>query len=401
MNEEVFYNNNQSDRIVLSLVEVLNALSEGVRQQFPTSFWMKCEISKVNLYPYSGHAYPEIVQKKNQTIVAQTKAIIWENDFNRINQKLIATTGEQLKDGMSITCLAKMNFHPLYGLSLIITDIDPDMVLGQLEKERLDCIAQLKKYGVLNLNSTMPMEELPQRLAVISVPSSKGFSDFVQTLEAKKDKYKFFIKLFPSLLQGDKAATSIIDALKSIEVVKEYFDCVLIIRGGGGDVGLTCYNDFELCSAIAHFPLPVLTGIGHSTNVTVAEMVAYKNFITPTALAEFFLDKFESFDNSLNDIIQKISKVSHLILKEEDKTISYAQNIISMNAKNIIDKAKNDIKNDEKYLQAINPINILKKGYSITLIDGRIINTINLISENKKIETILFDGRFTSTIDKA
>ena len=408
-------------REILSLDEVLNKLNNMIRTEFPLPFWLRCDISKVNLYPYSGHAYPELVQKSNGTIVAQTKAIIWKSDFQRINDKFKTIVGEGLQDGISVVCRARMTFHAVYGFSIIISDIDPDLTLGKLEKERIECIQRLQNEKLFNLNKQTTLATLPKRLAIISVPSSKGYSDFMQTLQLTKDKYNFFIHLFPSLLQGDNASTQLIEALNTIEGVVNYFDCVLIIRGGGGDIGLHCYNNYELCHKIATFPIPVLTGIGHSTNETVAESISFANFITPTALAEFILNKFKTFDDSLEAIKQNISKYSKIIIKEEFKNLSYLKNFLitnskniiddkhrnlsylknflTINARNIIEKEKSKIANDEKYLSALNPINILRKGYTITSTNGHIIQSYNQVTKGDKIETITSDGKFYSTAD--
>lgn len=399
ISDNLFNYNKQNNRNILSLSDVLHSLERCVRDEFPNSFWLKAEVSKINLYQYSGHAYPELVEKKDNQITAQTKAIIWKSDFERINAKLMGIVHEPLKDGISIVCFARLTFHPLYGLSLIISDIDPSMTLGQLEKERLECIQRLKTENVFSLNSTKRLVLLPQRLAIISVSTSKGYSDFMQTIGQQKDKYAFFTHLFPSLLQGDNAAIQMIEALNVIRGVKDYFDCVLIIRGGGGDIGLSCYNDYELCKQIATFELPVLTGVGHSTNETVAEMVSYRNFITPTALAEFILNRFETFDQSLKDAQQSIVKYSYLRLKEEYKSLSYSKNMLLLNVKGLLKDNRTELENNEKYLKAINPLNLLNKGYSITLCDNSIIKSIKQLEKGKQIETILADGRFVSIIE--
>jgi len=419
--ESLYQDNRLEQREILSLVDVLNRLSSVVKSGFPLPFWLRCDISKINLYPYSGHAYPELVQKDNNTIVAQTKAIIWKSDFQRINDKFKKIVGENLQDGISVVCHARLTFHAVYGFSLIISDIDPDLTLGELEKERINCIQRLKNEQLFNLNKSTTLVTLPKRLAIISVPSSKGYSDFIQTINTVKGKYNLFTHIFPSLLQGDNASAQIIEALNTIEGVIKNFDCVLIIRGGGGDIGLHCYNNYELCRKIATFPIPILTGIGHSTNETVAETISFANFITPTALAEYILAKFKTFDDSLEVIKQNISKYSKIIIKEEFKNLSYSnnflitnaknimeekkknlsylKNFLVMNTKNIIEKEKNNISNNEKYLSALNPINILKKGYTITSINGNIIQSTNQIAKGDKIETITADGKFYSTID--
>lgn len=383
----------------LTLSQMLGSLEQTIRREHYRSVWVKAEISKVNFYKYSGHAYPDLVERMDSKVIAQTRAIIWAQDFARINKKFVDVVGQPLTDGIQVLCYGRLSFSAQYGLSFIISDIDPQVTLGQFEKERLDCINRLKKEYLFNLNTTKYLNPLPQRLAIISVSTSKGLSDFVNVINAKKDKYGIFYHIFPSLLQGDNAATQMREVLQLIETVQSYFDCVLIIRGGGGDVGLNCYNDYQLCKAIARFPLPVLTGIGHSTNETVAEMVSFANFITPTALGEFILGRFEQAENNLNTLKQKISQYSYLIIKEEHKNIAFAQDFIRINSKNLIETAKLNLENINKHLSLLNPLNILKKGYSITTINGKAVRSKEDIKVGDKVLTQLYDGQFISTVN--
>src|SRR5699024_2379023 len=261
--------------------------------------------------------YPDLVEKRKGKIVAEMRGNLWRSDFRRINTLFKKTLKEPLKDGIKILFLAKINFDPKYGLSLQILDIDPAFTLGDMEQERQQTISQLQEKNLFHKNKSLPLPLLPKRIAIISVETSKGLADFRKIIDQNTFGYNYFYFLFPSLLQGDNAVGSIMRALNRIRRVMKHFDIVAIIRGGGGDIGLSCYNDYELCKAIANFPLPVISGIGHATNETVTELVAHSNCITPTKTAEWLLQHFHDVAQPLKKGEEIIAHHSKLILKEK------------------------------------------------------------------------------------
>ncbi|MGJ8661263.1 MAG: exodeoxyribonuclease VII large subunit, partial [Bacteroidota bacterium] len=208
-----------------------------------------------------------------------------------------------------------------------ILDIDPSFVLGELQREREETLKRLTKEGILNNNQNLKFPLLPKRIAIISADTSKGLSDFMNVLQGNEYGYRFYTHLFPAALQGDIAPESIQRQLRIIEKVKDYFDVVVIVRGGGGEVSMTCYNNFDLCKAIVNFPLPVLTGIGHSTNLTVAEMIAYRNGITPTELAEMLIRSFHDFAVPLDDAQRIVIRTAEDVLAEAEKNLGYMQKL--------------------------------------------------------------------------
>lgn len=380
-----------------SLLEVMSSIQKTIIGRYSSLFWVKAEMIKLNHYTHSGHCYPDLVEKKEGRIVAQTRAIIWKNDFESISKKFIYFTKEPIKDGVTILFQCRINFDTLHGLSLNIIDIDPMFTLGELEKERQETIERLKKEDLFHANSTLPLALLPQRLAIISVQTSKGYSDFMNIID-QENNYKLFTYLFPSLLQGDNAVETLIQALEAVEKVKKHFDAVLIIRGGGGDIGLSCYNNYELSKTIANFPLPVLTGIGHSTNETVAEMVAYKNAITPTELADFILNRFRAFDQEIEDIKKRLVNLSKKRIEIEGNNLQRLLIQIKQSSKNRLITEENQLKALEKYITLLNPNNLLKRGYTITLKDNRIIKSKQELKQGDKITTQFQDGTIESTI---
>jgi exodeoxyribonuclease VII large subunit len=274
---------------VFTLKQVAQSIRKTLESRYERTYWVKAEIYKMNLFP-SGHAFPELVQRTDGKIVANLSGVIWKTNYCRISKQFEATVKEPFSEGKELLMLVKITFSEVYGLSLHVTDIDPSYSLGALHKLKLETINALNKLGILQKNQSLRLS-LPKRIAVISAESSKGLSDFMQVLSGSSFGISTF--LFNATVQGDQAIESILKAFNKIEQVRQYFDAVVIVRGGGAEVGMSCYDDFKLCKRIAEFPLPVLCGIGHSTNLTVAEMVAYSHAITPSVLAADLLQEFE------------------------------------------------------------------------------------------------------------
>ena len=306
-----------NDHPVYTLSEIAMSLHRVVERTYPQPYYIKAEVLKLNFYPHSGHCYPELVEKENNAIKAEMRAIIWATNFQRINQRFEQITGEKLKEDISILCLASIEFSPKHGLALHIQDIEPTYTLGEMVKNKLAVIERLKKEGVFTQNKSLQLPLVPKRIAVISVETSKGYSDFITTLANNRYGYCFQTELFPSILQGEKAIMGITGRLAEIELRRDEFDCVAIVRGGGGDVGLSCYDDYRMAQCVATFPLPVLTGIGHSTNQTVTDMVAHTFNITPTDVAFFLIGHYRKFEEKLQQAFDLLARRAREIIAME------------------------------------------------------------------------------------
>lgn len=305
---------------VFTLKQVAQSIRKTLESRYERTYWVKAEIYKMNLFP-SGHAFPELVQRTDGKIVANLSGVIWKTNYGRISKQFEATVKEPFSEGKEVLMLVKITFSEVYGLSLHITDIDPSYSLGALHKLKLETIDALNKLGILQKNQSLSLS-LPKRIAVISAESSKGLSDFMQVLTASQSQFGISTFLFNATVQGDQAVESILQAFNKIERVRQYFDAVVIVRGGGAEVGMSCYDDFKLCKRIAEFPLPVLCGIGHSTNLTVAEMVAYSHAITPSVLASDLLQEFELKLNELHAICTNLNLVQSKLLTNIKNTFN-------------------------------------------------------------------------------
>ncbi len=276
-------------------------------------FWIQAEIAKLNYYPRTGHCFPDLVERNRGQVKAEIRSVIWNEQFKKINKRFKEIAKTELNEGMEVLLRGKLNFHSSYGFSIHIFAIDPQFTLGNMAKEKEDNINLLKKRGLFQLNKKLPFPEIPKNLAIISYNTSKGYADFNEVMHQEAKRFSINYQLFPAVLQGDHAAKTILEQLNYIQNnwIKK-FDLVLIIRGGGGDVGMNAYNNYELCKAITQFPLPIITGIGHSTNQTIAEMVAHTNTITPTQTAYFIVEQFysqeERLQQSINGLLQAYPK---------------------------------------------------------------------------------------------
>lgn len=388
-------------RVVYSLYEVAQSIQKALSAQFPHAYWIKAELNKLNYYPHSGHCYPELVEKINGRVVAQMRSTLWRSDYIRVNQNFKQVLQEPLKDGIKILFLANVVYHPEYGLNLRILDIDPGFTLGDLEKEKQETIRQLKKEGIYERNKILPFPLLPQRLAIISVESSKGYADFLQVLGAAEQNwnYRFFHMLFPSLLQGDDAVPAMINQLRRIRKVSHHFDVVVIVRGGGGDIGLSCYNHYQLAREIALFPLPVLTGIGHATNETVAEMISYENAITPTKLAEMLIQRFHNFSVPVQQAQEKIMDRAQRHVAEEKNRFQAEIRLFRNVTQTLLQQNGNQLRENARTLIAQSQF-IFKNQYEQhKLLQHKIVkdtavycaamrNSLNLLGLNLKKDTL-------------
>ena len=445
-----------------TLLQLTQSIHRAVQSAFDGRYWIVAEMNKLNLYPKSGHAYPELVEKQDGVIVAEMRANLWKSDFERINQNFILAIQEPLKDGIKVLMNVSVGFDSKYGISLTIHEIDPSYTLGDLEQEKQNSIHTLKQQGLFDLNRKKILPLLPQRLAIISVANSKGYQDFTHVLDENSWNYKFFHMLFPSLLQGDKAVADLSLQLNRIRKVAHHFDAVVIVRGGGGDIGLACYNNVSLCKLIAEFPLPVLTGIGHRVNESVADMVAYKNLITPTDLGNYFIQQFHNFslpvqraeeaiaDKSLRllaetktklhgfvllfrsvvetTLVKNTSKIETLRVGLRTKTIQHVSNekgniqklskALANDARTLItaervsvSKLQEGMKNRinvrmskelmlvnglENSVRLLDPRNVLKRGFSITLVNGKAVTDENEVNAGEELTTLLYNGTLKS-----
>jgi exodeoxyribonuclease VII large subunit len=310
-----------AQRDYIDLLELQARIKEGIEDAFPGRYWVKAEIASFSPRA-NGHCYLELSQSRGGQPVAQSRAMIWKWYYPRLKAFFEQAAGQPLQAGITVLVKVQVAFSELYGISLFIEDIDPAFTLGEKALERKRTIEFLTKEGYMEMQKELALPELPYRLAVISSKTAAGYGDFRRHLLENEGGYAFRLDLFEALMQGEQAPASIISAI--LKVQEEPYDALLILRGGGSDLDLACFDDADLAVAIASCPVPVVTAIGHDRDVHIADLVAHTSVKTPTALADLFLDAYRAQDERLDRLAQRIGSAAQRLLGREELRLSNA-----------------------------------------------------------------------------
>lgn len=405
----------------LSLYELNSLVRKSVKTCLPDTYWLQAELSEVRTN-YTGHCYVEFVQKetKGNNLIAKARGTIWSNVFSLLKPYFEESTGQAFVAGIKVLVKVSVEFHELYGFSLTVQDIDPTYTLGDMARKRREILKQLEREGVLTLNKELSIPTLPQRIAVISSGNAAGYGDFCNQLHKNDSGFIFYTKLFPAVMQGDKVESSIISALNDINSCRDNWDVVVIIRGGGATSDLSGFDTYELASNCAQFPLPIITGIGHERDDTVIDSVSNTRVKTPTAAAEFLIDKMISASSILDEhttsikegikqIVdsqyEKLSKMITILplrvrirIKEESYRQDMTKSRLSSSVASLLMKEQHRLQLLEQEMKSASPFEIMKKGYSISLLNGKSIKDSSILKEGDKVETIYHKGKSTSII---
>ena len=452
-----------SERISLSELQLI--IRDSLYLSLPQMFWVAAEISEITINS-SGHCYLELVEKHpdEKNIRARIRGIIWNSRFSFIRSFFENITGESLRGGLRILVKAKIEYHELYGLSLVINDIDPAFTLGEMAVKRQLIIKKLEDEGVFTMNREIDFPLLPQRIAVISSKSAAGYTDFINHLNGNSFGYVFYTALIETPMQGTETENGVIKALDKIAIHSGLFDLVVIIRGGGSQTDLSWFDSYDIAYHVTQFPLPVVTGIGHEKNISVTDMVASMSLKTPTAVADFLIDGMAAAENELNGLSAGIRDGTRIIIEENKnrletysikllplarmmisaskeklsgkmmelirtgrentsrsgvvtatllsrlfssvKTFSSERiKIIEASRENLISYTLNTVNNNrskltglEKTLNILNPENVLRRGYTITSFNGKILKNRNSLKKDDIIDTLFTDGTIKSKV---
>lgn len=433
----------------LTLLELNRLIREVIESEMPNEYWVEAELSECR--ESRGHCYMELIQKdeRSATPVAKASAKCWASKWVLIRPYFERTTNQRLSAGMKVLLKVYPQFHEAFGFSWIVTDIDPTYTLGDMARKRQEIIRQLKEEGVFDLQKELELPLFCQHIAVISSETAAGYGDFCNQLVDNPYGFLFTTQLFPAIMQGEGTEQSIISALERIfnaqcTMHNAPFDCVVIIRGGGATSDMSGFDTLALAENVANFPIPIITGIGHDRDESVLDMVSHTRVKTPTAAAAFLISHLKDVLDTLDDSQQRIanycsSKIS--ILNSQLSTLQAAiprlfsvvkarqearidglfsrilgsirQKIVSskgrietfeqripMLSERRLTAERHRLEIVTEKVRSLDPALMLKRGYSITLHQGKAIKDAQSLKPGDEIETRLEKGTIKSVVMK-
>ena len=409
-----------AEREYIDLLELQHLIKESVEEAFPGRYWVKAEIASWSPRA-NGHCYLSLTQSAGGKPVAESRAMIWKWVYPQLKAYFEETTGQSLQAGITVLVRVEVAFSEIYGMSLYIDDIDAAFTLGQQALERKRAIEKLEKGGYMDLQKELALPDIPRRLAVITSKTAAGYQDFRNHLLNNPEGYAFQLDLYEALMQGEQAPASIMEALE--EAGEKAYDAILILRGGGSELDLQCFDDYELALAIANCQTPVITAIGHDKDVHIADMVAHESVKTPTALADLFLEALEAQDGIIDRLQGRIATGLLHVVGREDLRVSGADNSIrqaiqrrlsalEMLLQRSISRVRfaaqavygaevSRLALKEARISATDPRNILGLGYVlVTGKDHQVLKTVNKVSVGDRIGVRFQDGSLTAKVDE-
>lgn len=435
--------NKDMGETAISLVEFNRRIGGLLHDASVQRCWVVAETSDVR--QSGGHCYLELVQKDAQTgqTLARMRGIVWASVYARLRCEFERATGQPFASGMNVMVEVSANFHEQYGLSVVITGINPTYTLGDMARQRLEILNRLRSEGIIDMNKQLPWDDVAQRVAVISAAGAAGYGDFMNQLHNNPSGIKFYTCLFPAVMQGQSTVTSVIAALERINDYADLFDCVVIIRGGGSTSDLNSFDNYDLAANVAQFPLPVICGIGHDRDNTVVDSVASVRVKTPTAAAEWLLDRAQSaldHVNALTDMVvdsatqmlsgarqqlayftsgiplmadnivvrhrarlQQIAAAIPVVaarcIDGAGKDLAFASQRVAMAARQCVANERQRVTGLEKQVELLSPDRVLRRGYSLTLRDGHVVTSASSLRAGDSLVTRFADGERTSVVE--
>jgi len=404
---------------ILSLYELNQLIRSVIENSLPDAFLVTAEIASCDV---KNHCYLTLVDKEEETIRAEIKAVIWASAFKKVSAEFRRAAGIELGKGIKILFEAEVSFHERYGLKLNILSIDPSYTIGELAVRRKEILERLTKEGIKDKNKELEFPLVPQRIGIVSSATAAGYEDLMTHLINNSYGYKFTCKLYEAIMQGDRAEQSIIAAINQCMQDAKRLDIVVIVRGGGGQADLHCFDSYGIAKAIAFLPLPVISGIGHERDVTVVDEVSNMRAKTPTAVADLIITRVRNFEDMIDSFTHNLVHGTHKLTSDIREKISglagdlessvrrdLLDNIHRLNlfikglkySSKLIKSRQERLMSKESNINHLNPVNVLKRGYSITYNNGKAVKSIYDAEVGDSLRTVLYKGELISKVERS
>lgn len=381
-----------------SLSELCQNIEEVLAEEFASTYWVRAEVASLSV---RGHCYMELVEKAStKNIAAKVRATCWQQIYGILSPYFEAETGQKLSVGMQVLLEVEVSFHAVYGFSLNIVGIDPTFTLGDMARQRQETIQRLKDDGVMDMQSSLEIPSLPRRIAVISSADAAGYGDFCHQLENNSGGFQFRTQLFAAIMQGEQSAKSIIQSLQQIADEIDKWDIVVIVRGGGASIDLRNFDDYELASHCAQFPLPIIAGIGHTRDISIVDMVVHSSVKTPTAAAEWLINAMQQQADRIAELYTRLQRAIQHTINQQHIRIEQLQQALQFTSKKHLYQLRSQLEMWQKTIELHSPERIYRMGYSLTTVDGKVVKSIHDVKAGQQLQTHTADGTITSVVEE-
>lgn len=383
---------------IYSLLELNNAVSTAITRAMPSEYWVQTEIAE--LRENRGHCYLSLVEKDEHgnTPKAQARAACWASTWVPLAAFFFQKTGTALAPGMKVLIRVKPNFHAAYGFSWIVTSIDPTYTVGDMARKRREIIAALKAKGIIDMNKSLTISPFVRRVAVISAPTAAGWGDFSNQLSNNEYGYIFNIDLYPSIMQGEGVEQGVISALQAIFNSGVDYDVVVIIRGGGATSDMSGFDSLPLAEAVAQYPTPIIVGIGHERDECVLDIVAHTSVKTPTAAAALLISIVKATDDRINTLATRMTQLFMTVKMRYESTLDERWSRLKSASAMRIEQERHKIEMLATRAKALDPLTILKRGYTITYHNGKALRDPSALKAGDELTTRTSGGNITSIV---
>jgi len=383
----------------LELYELQQIIREGVEEAVPGPVRVRAEVASIQQRG-NGHCYMELSQSGLSGPVAKVRAVIWRSNASALLSKFAAATGAPLQPGVAVIFEVLVNYSELYGLTLVVSDLDVEHTLGEAELRRRETIERLEKEELIDLQKELAIPDVPYSLAVISAPDAAGYGDFRRHLLENEYGFAFDVRLFEATMQGEGAPASIIEAMERITESGFAADAVLILRGGGSTLDLACFDDYDLCAAIARYQVPVFTAIGHDRDNHIADLVACDSVKTPTALADLFISAVAQEDERIQDFAHRLRMGLLASVSAAEAALDRRLRIISLAISGKISVEEQKLSELQSRILTFNPRKLLESGYTlVTDASGRLLKSVRGLKSGDTLDVRFPDGTVNCTVN--
>lgn len=413
-----------SNKKAFSLYELNGMVQQRVRASFPETYWVCAETSDVRVNASSGHCYLELIEKSEADgrLVAKVRASIWKLTFSRLKSSFERETGRSFSSGIKVMLRVSIDLHPLYGYSFVVQEMDNTYTMGDMLRRRMEIVQRLKEEGVFDLNKEHSFPLLPKRIAIITSPTAAGYEDFRMQLLQNEAGYPFRVTLFPAIMQGERTEESVIAALDQIYEDLDAFDVVVITRGGGASSDLSAFDSYRLAANCAQFPLPIITGIGHERDDTIIDLVAHTRLKTPTAVAEFLIGRMDLVADELSVLQERVGEKARLLMERNSVLLQRLSHGLPASVNVLLNKKRAGVESlqfqlrtqavaclregdsflsiSEQFVKMASPEYVLKRGYSLTTVDGKVVKDATSLKPGEVLTTRFAHGEVLSVVEK-